>query len=333
MTSLAKSLIWSVAFVIGPLMWPGAGVAAAAPDIKAAAKPRVPKSTADHSKFEALKGPFANGPALTKACLGCHTEAATQVQQSIHWTWEYHHPVTGQILGKKRVINSFCGNVPSNEPRCTSCHAGYGWTDEKTFDFKAQANVDCVVCHDKTGTYQKWPTKAGHPLVCAADRRRRQGPRAARPGEDRAARSACRGARTAVPVISMAAAATTSSTAICPRHWSNPEPTCRCAHVASRCQLALHRLPHCGRAQVAGVALPRHGEGRWREAQRRLSPYRRDELPRLPRRATASGVVDGRAETQRPHRQGRLPDLPYPRVCEGWCRRPRPGGTGRPPAS
>lgn len=164
MTSLARSLIWAVAFAIGPLMWPDAGVAAAAPDIKAAAKPPASKSTADHSKFEALKGPFANGPALTQACLGCHTEAAAQVQQSIHWTWEYHHPVTGQVLGKKRVINSFCGNVPSNEPRCTSCHAGYGWTDEKTFDFKAQANVDCVVCHDKTGTYQKWPTKAGHPL-------------------------------------------------------------------------------------------------------------------------------------------------------------------------
>ena len=119
------------------------GDAAAAPETKAAAKPKDSKSTADHSKFEALKGPFANGPELTRACLGCHTEAAAQVQQSIHWTWEYHHPKTGQVLGKKRVINSFCGNVASNEPRCTSCHAGYGWTDEKTFDFKAQANVDC----------------------------------------------------------------------------------------------------------------------------------------------------------------------------------------------
>jgi octaheme c-type cytochrome (tetrathionate reductase family) len=121
-------------------------------------------TTADHSKFEVLKGPFATGPDVTKACLTCHTEAAKQVQESIHWKWEYTHPVTGQKLGKKTVINAFCGNIASNEPRCTSCHAGYGWEDEKTFDFTDQTKVDCLVCHDQTETYSKWPTKAGHPL-------------------------------------------------------------------------------------------------------------------------------------------------------------------------
>ncbi|WP_346892380.1 tetrathionate reductase family octaheme c-type cytochrome [uncultured Roseibium sp.] len=124
----------------------------------------VSDTTADHSKFEVLKGPFASGPDVTKACLTCHTEAAKQVQESIHWKWEYTHPVTGQKLGKKTVINAFCGNIASNEPRCTSCHAGYGWEDEKTFDFTDQTKVDCLVCHDQTETYSKWPTKAGHPL-------------------------------------------------------------------------------------------------------------------------------------------------------------------------
>ncbi len=100
----------------------------------------------------------------TTACLICHTEAAHQVQRSIHCTWKYVHPITGQILGKKTEINSFCGNVASNEPRCTSCHAGYGWTDAKTFDFTVEDKVDCLVRHDSTGTYQKWPTKADHPL-------------------------------------------------------------------------------------------------------------------------------------------------------------------------
>ena len=124
-------------------------------------------TTADHAKFEVLKGPFASGPEVTRACLSCHTEAASQVQQSIHWTWQYDHPVTGQKLGKGTVINSFCGNVATNEPRCTSCHAGYGWGSEKPFDFSAQDKVDCLVCHDQTGTYKKWPTKAGHPLYKA----------------------------------------------------------------------------------------------------------------------------------------------------------------------
>ena len=126
-----------------------------------------PNATADHSKFEALKQPFASGPEVTKACLTCHTEAAHQVMDTIHWTWDYKHtdPVSGeeQHLGKKNVLNSFCGNIASNEPRCTSCHAGYGW-DSPNFDFAKQENVDCLVCHDTTGTYSKYPTKAGHPL-------------------------------------------------------------------------------------------------------------------------------------------------------------------------
>jgi len=121
-------------------------------------------STADHSQFESLKGPFDSASDVTRACLACHTEAASQVQQSIHWTWEYDHPVTGQTLGKQHVINAFCGNVASNEARCTSCHAGYGWEDTQTFDFSEQTAVDCLACHDTTGEYTKWNDKAGHPL-------------------------------------------------------------------------------------------------------------------------------------------------------------------------
>ncbi len=65
-------------------------------------------STADHSKFEQLKGPFADGPAVTKACLECHTEAAKQLHKTSHWTWAFENPVTGQMLGKKNVVNNFC---------------------------------------------------------------------------------------------------------------------------------------------------------------------------------------------------------------------------------
>jgi octaheme c-type cytochrome (tetrathionate reductase family) len=44
-----------------------------------------------------------------------------------------------------------------------ACHAGYGWKDA-SFDFKAQENVDCLICHDSTGTYRKLPGDAGHPV-------------------------------------------------------------------------------------------------------------------------------------------------------------------------
>jgi len=120
-------------------------------------------STTNHAELDALRGPFSTGPDVTRACLACHTEAGHQVQKSVHWTWEKINPTTGKKLGKKFAANNFCGSPISNEPRCTSCHAGYGWSD-KNFDFTKQENVDCLACHDTTGTYKKVPTDAGHPL-------------------------------------------------------------------------------------------------------------------------------------------------------------------------
>lgn len=119
-------------------------------------------STADHSKFAELQKDFASGPEVTRACLACHTEAARQLQQTTHWKWEFNHPATGQVLGKKYEPNVFCGSLKSNYPRCTSCHIGYGWED-KDFDFTAEHNVDCLACHDTTGTYLKTEAGAGHP--------------------------------------------------------------------------------------------------------------------------------------------------------------------------
>ncbi len=126
------------------------------------AEPEAMDSTADHTKFEDLQRSFESGPDVTEACLRCHTEAAKQIHRTKHWSWLFTHPETGETLGKRKVINSFCGSIESNYARCTSCHIGYGWKDE-TFDFGSEANVDCLVCHDTTGTYKKFPTGAGHP--------------------------------------------------------------------------------------------------------------------------------------------------------------------------
>ena len=121
-----------------------------------------PSSTADHRQFQELQQAFATGPEVTRACLGCHTEAARQVHKTTHWTWRFDHQKTGQRLGKRYVVNSFCGSITANYPRCTSCHIGYGWKDDR-FDFTSEEAVDCLVCHDTTGTYKKFPTAAGHP--------------------------------------------------------------------------------------------------------------------------------------------------------------------------
>lgn len=124
--------------------------------------PTGPSSTADHSKFPQLQRSFARGEDVTRVCLECHTEASDQVMHSIHWTWEREIEETGQTLGKRNVINSYCGSLTSNEPRCTSCHVGYGWEDD-SFDFQDQSKVDCLICHDTTGSYWKPEDRAGHP--------------------------------------------------------------------------------------------------------------------------------------------------------------------------
>lgn len=117
--------------------------------------------TADHTKFEILQKDFKSGIEVTAACLTCHTEASKQVKQSLHWTWDMENKKTGQRLGKRHVINSFCGNVTSNEPRCTSCHVGYGWDDMAKTPPDDDSRVDCLICHDTSRTYTKLANKAG----------------------------------------------------------------------------------------------------------------------------------------------------------------------------
>lgn len=53
--------------------------------------------------------------------------------------------------------------ISSNEGRCTQCHISYGWKsgiDTETF-FNTPENIDCLICHDTTGTYRKHPSAGG----------------------------------------------------------------------------------------------------------------------------------------------------------------------------
>ncbi|MDI3493714.1 MAG: hypothetical protein PWP17_1598, partial [Desulfomicrobiaceae bacterium] len=116
--------------------------------------------TADHSQHPILKQPFTKPEEVTRACLSCHNQAGIQFHKTIHWTWADPADPRG-ITGKGRLtVNNFCIALGSNEPRCTSCHAGYGWMN-KNFDFSNVEAIDCLVCHEQTGTYVKFPTKGG----------------------------------------------------------------------------------------------------------------------------------------------------------------------------
>ena len=117
----------------------------------------------DHSDIE---GPFQTPQEVTETCLMCHEGVDHDLKQSRHWNW-LGEEFTGkdglqQRVGKQTIINNFCIAVASNWPRCTSCHIGYGWKDQ-SFDFSNGNNIDCLICHDRTGTYKKVPTGAGIP--------------------------------------------------------------------------------------------------------------------------------------------------------------------------
>ena len=102
----------------------------------------------------------------TESCLMCHEEEATGMLDTGHFKWagkvENIVGLKGKVHGKKDLLNNFCIATATNEGRCTQCHVGYGWRDA-SYDFDDPTNVDCLVCHDQSGTYKKGKTTAGLP--------------------------------------------------------------------------------------------------------------------------------------------------------------------------
>jgi len=164
-----RHLILAVALV-GAVVSPAAaqssaseGVPDAAPPSAASAAPGVPSSTADHSQFEELAGPFKNAQEVNQACLSCHNTGPEQLHGTIHFTWTWPPASVGEpaggdaeLLGMRHVANGFFLSTPSNIDACTSCHiAGTRFDDPAMFDASSEpvAPVDCLTCHEPTGQW------------------------------------------------------------------------------------------------------------------------------------------------------------------------------------
>ncbi len=123
--------------------------------IKLESKLRMP---VDHSKFPELQKDFSSPQEVTETCLKCHNNVHKQFINNEHWTWVHMDSLPGRKgkydLGKRDVLNNFCIGASSNEGLCAMCHAGYGY-NRKTFNPKDTKNLDCLICHDNTGTYFK----------------------------------------------------------------------------------------------------------------------------------------------------------------------------------
>jgi octaheme c-type cytochrome (tetrathionate reductase family) len=120
----------------------------------------VPVHKTHTSHVDILKGPYETPQSVTLACLECHPDAAAQVMATTHWTWESQpvqvpwrdEPVT---IGKINQINNFCIGTQGNQKTCMTCHIGYDWQENSSYDFSKAANVDCLACHAETSAYAK----------------------------------------------------------------------------------------------------------------------------------------------------------------------------------
>ncbi|GAB4576321.1 MAG: tetrathionate reductase family octaheme c-type cytochrome [Anaerolineae bacterium] len=137
----------------------------------------MPEHPAHTSHVGLFTEPLETGSDVTRACISCHEEAATEVMQTVHFQWRGEpteipgHEDTVLAIGKANLLNNFCIGIQSNWTGCTRCHAGYGW-DSADYDFSNPENIDCLVCHAQDGTYAK--AKSGLPaegvdLLAAAE--------------------------------------------------------------------------------------------------------------------------------------------------------------------
>lgn len=120
----------------------------------------VPQAKVHTGHTDLLPGPYQTPQEVTQACLNCHPDAAAEVMKTSHWTWESQpfeapwreEPVT---IGKLNQINNFCIGARGNQRLCMTCHIGYGWEENASYDFSNQLNVDCLACHADTSEYAK----------------------------------------------------------------------------------------------------------------------------------------------------------------------------------
>ncbi len=114
----------------------------------------LPLFAQDHT--ENLSGPYDNVRQIIEECLMCHEEAGDEILQSNHWNWLSSNVTNPNKIfndvENKIPVNNFCIAVSGNSTPCTSCHLPFSGKDE-TFDFNVAENIDCLVCHEQTGTY------------------------------------------------------------------------------------------------------------------------------------------------------------------------------------
>lgn len=114
--------------------------------------------TPDHTSLVQLT-PQASSREITAHCLDCHQLSGEDILKTSHWTWKGHVPhVTGSKAQAttivKTVLNTCNFATGATYQQCSTCHIGTHW-ESTGYDFSDASRIDCLVCHDTTGTYEK----------------------------------------------------------------------------------------------------------------------------------------------------------------------------------
>ncbi len=151
--------IWLIGFIVtvAAIALPVLFFSARPVEAGISAAAALPQRLIHTSHTDLMPGPYATGQEVTRACLTCHPDSASEVMKTSHWTWESEpftvpgkdEPVT---IGKINQINNFCISAIGNQKSCNSCHIGYAWEEgTENANLKQAENVDCLVCHAQSG--------------------------------------------------------------------------------------------------------------------------------------------------------------------------------------
>ncbi len=101
------------------------------------------RQTVDHSKLPILNKDFHSGEEITRACLSCHTEAASQIMMTIHWNW-LKDPKLG-LYGKAGYsFNNYCISTNKmHDKGCSKCHIAWDKLGKK-------GTINCIRCHGQS---------------------------------------------------------------------------------------------------------------------------------------------------------------------------------------
>jgi octaheme c-type cytochrome (tetrathionate reductase family) len=122
--------------------------------------------TPDHGELVVLRDGVAACD-ITRECLCCHPESGHEILRTAHWNWGGHSPEVcdhehSGDLGLETLVNNYMIGVAPNREYCGTCHIGLGCVADQTL-FTGPESIDCLVCHDTSGTYGKQIGAGGEP--------------------------------------------------------------------------------------------------------------------------------------------------------------------------